>query len=782
MFSRSTNILVLSVALGLSSVAFGDQYTVNCEYPYASTTGTPSFSCPVRHVETKSGLCKWKCESTVSYTSWVISGTGVGAITGRRSYLGVTTESRKITMSERRGGVCTGDNAKNSCLSQLGPEDSWEVKRQFCPDETKAKFYAAGQQIDPTTACAYLLPENACQVSSCSVTYEDGFCDYYGTGCGDPDCCGDSRCSGRTGTPDFACYAKAYDNYNACVQNYQNQNNQNALLGPDDCYCIDDSQYFKLDPTLGQWKCQPCPDGTVQDRQGGGTSCKSICASLGPNYFYDPTKPGTGTAKCSTCSAPNVVRPTSSGTICAPECLANEVRDPTSPSGCKSACPSGMSAKKDANGNLLGCACDAAEFGGASAPRSAVQWNTVAPGRMGWKMVTGTASSSPTTRCSCALAQGSADVSAVDSADVISAATVSQANQIYGRVALTAAAGSTNYTCGCPNFNEVFQLDSSLGIYRCMPKVSGADAVLVPYDQSLTEAENGVIGSSSEQSAMKSAVLRSTQGSGGVDLSVSYSRRVWKCRTGTVRNPVTGVCESVANNWTAQNCGDGGVKDSKETILGMGPGVNWSKVVNPLLACCVADNNNDPLTGSKFQCASSAPAPNQSFDSYYDAPGGTTDTAGVAHPNRLFLVDGQTPPQPVVGFFRADGTRSNFADSLPRATLLEALSQVAARVSTLANRKDPLNVPALNGLTKDPRVKFMVRAASSFSCDPAASVATPGGVLRCAQAREVRVHYDVIDLADPAAEHRTALRTLSSIGAGGSGVPTPVDIKKLLGN
>lgn len=770
------------MVLAISGVALADQYSVSCEYPNASTTGTPSFSCPVRHVETKSGLCKWRCESTVSFTSWVISGNGVGAITGRRSYTGVTTESRKITKSERRGGICTGNNAKDDCLNQLGPEGNWEVKRQFCPDETKAKFFSAGQQVDPSSACAYLLPENACQINNCTMTYDDGFCDYSGTGCGDPDCCGDNRCAGQTGVPDFTCYAQAYTNYNACVQNYQNQNSQNALMGPDDCYCIDDSQYFKLDPTLGQWKCQPCPDGTVQDRQGGGTACKSICSSLGPNYYYDPTKSGSGTAKCSTCAPPNVVRPTSGGSICAPECLANEVRDPNSTSGCKAACPSGMSAQKDANGNLLGCSCDAAEFGGSTAPRSAVQWNTVATGKMGWKMVTGTATASPITRCSCALAHGGAEVSAVDSADVIAASIVSQANQIYGRVALTAAAGSTNYTCGCPNFNEVFQLDSSLGIYRCMPKVSGADAVLVPFDQSLSDAENGIIGASTEQAAMKNGVLRSTQGSGGIDLSISYVRRVWKCRPGTVRNAATGVCESVANNWVAQNCGDGGVKDSKDTIIGMGPGVNWSKVVNPLLACCVADNNNDPLTGAKYQCAASAPALNQSFDSYYDAAGGTTDTAGVTNPNRLFLLDGQTPAQPVVGFFRGDGSRSNFADGLSKVNYMEAMSQVAARVKVLANRADPLNVPALNGVTKDPRVRFMVRAASSFSCDPATAVATAGGVLRCSQAREVRVHYDVLDLSDPAAEHRTALRTISSVGSGGGGSPPPIDIKKLLGN
>ena len=324
-------------------------------------------------------------------------------------------------------------------------------------------------------------------------------------------------------------------------------------------------------------------------------------------------------------------------------------------------------------------------------------------------------------------------------------------------------------------------------------------------------------------------------------------RKIWKCANGTELNKETGVCQNL--DWRNHKCdesvaldlGGGLVLNSSVKTALSTSGKTWDSVVNKKLACCAGESASTFIrvdaSGStigngsviKYSCLQSIPpktvdatdaqAGITPFDKFYDA-GNTEDvkaTAGLKHPNRLYLTDASG--KPLVGFFKQDGTRCDdaqlFGANFKKSQLLEKLSIEQNGMDMTVNgvTRKVIRLPSGN-----PDCRFVVRAALETRCprnpesvnnvgvlkrlclnssgqqvacganadDPAANI-----TVRCPGALEVRVHYDVQDLGGPNAqdylagsgklEHRRpAFKNYSTLGGGGNSaggrasVPIPI--------
>jgi hypothetical protein len=112
---------------------------------------------------------------------------------------------------------------------------------------------------------------------------------------------------------------------------------------------------------------------------------------------------------------------------------------------------------------------------------------------------------------------------------------------------------------------------------------------------------------------------------------------VYECKNASASSSSSLNMTSCAPVAGAHSCGTG-------TTTSQAPagGTPVAALANKKLACCL-NGWGEPSQGPssvKLDCIQSAPISTQSFDTYYNHPGGGDADAGLPFPNRLFFVDG----------------------------------------------------------------------------------------------------------------------------------------------
>jgi hypothetical protein len=675
-------------------------------------------------------------------------------------------------------------HAKEDCggtFNSLNTDNSLRATGYFCP--LGSQYRGTNGFTDPEKECGHTNPYTLCKPG---VRDELG----YDCSAGEPypgytfkNC--QYRMYGSCSETQFKSYQSAY---NECISPIQKENQVNASKGAKDCFCshvdgdgVPDYSFMFLG---GSWKCMRCGEGMKQ-RESTGVGCESRC---GPNQQWIST-----TKSCKTCQEGEEAIHAK----CLPKCETGKVRDMIT-LGCKAVCPSGMNtveAGQDILGNkLYKCNCLDTRFETGSFRIPSKPTSITGLPIPGWRYEANITSDDSQAGCVCGT--GSNNASLFDQAFAVVPA--AGANFLpYGMVPLNSV-NSGKLVCGCPNFNEQFQLDAATGQYRCVPQLKGPkEAVaLAPISDVLDLPKSGVIVDKSNFPAQTTAYLR-----GISDMSETYSRKVWKCRPGYYLN--AGTCtlidDAIADRFA---CSDDNAQFTKSSVLnefvkisltppdGVLAGKNFDKLTNRRMACCTG-TGLDLFGNPKPDCPASNPADYEKkggFDAFYDEQGGNNAYAKVTKPNRVYLVD--AAGNKVTGIFRRDGTRCNITAAGPSAEM-EIFSEIAKRAK--ATPADPLGGPltvaAFGGAANvDKRCTTVVRTALEVACmeDTADINGTTilnsiviGGVRRCiGLPASMTIHYDIMDASNPSETHRGVFKNINSTENGS--LAAPVDMQRFI--
>jgi len=708
--------------------------------------------------------CDLNCNYEESATPWSLDPKRLPSITGKR----VAMSSSTLTVKYISGNTSCNckDPSLKTCASRYGLVETSMVKYAMtCPRGSKYEN-RDGLGSGTTSACQKII--NDCEerakdkyMNQCNADYAEAMASRDSTD--DPLL----PCMRPTTMPCEE--SAALQSYESCIDS--------LVKGKSDCFCVNKGDptsgggdTFKFDTHTADWKCVSCPEGTKSDPYTG-VGCVSVCSDT--TQAWNPK-----TRKCEDCD----------GDVFQGECLPKcdtEMRRNLDTGKCERFCPPSMFTKligKNPDGsNQYECTCEGGKFS-PSAPRSPVRLTSIPGfGTQGWAFnpdkISGDVSGAG---CACSDFTDSPHVSIYDVSGVIDQP--DGGRYPYGRVAVPQAASSL-FVCACPNFNERFQLDSVTGKYRCVSALSGSDEnalVLREIPESKPLANYGVDPAKSEAADQRMAYLR-TSGMEGIEASVPYHRKVWRCASGYVAG-ADGKCKKIEGAaWDSQKCADGDTQVTassqlNSSVVTMLKGEDFSKVVNKLLACCLSDRV-DPKSGEKFHCAQTQMKGN--FDSYYDQAGSPDFGVSDPYPTRLFLVN--TNRRPVVGFYRENGSRCGFMSGETHARQLQLLSDGihAKSVKNLTGKVTPQDVT---------QCRFAVRAALEVTCPPATYVEgegyqaleMPSGVIRCPRAEEVKIHYEIVDFG-PSADAKVKRFAFSPISTEQDGETVGIDVAKLIG-
>ncbi len=789
----------------------------------------PATSCGFWHMSmrNKFGNCNASCDIGEVWQDWESIVKGSSGVTGKRMTSVKSTAKYRMAGFWAQGGC--SDNNENAARTYCGSEvanlngGAPSQTNYYCPDAEKAEYRNQGaivsascDQFNPANHCSQYEPQYNCNNyfmygGSCTSLFPAGEEEY---------CCGSSE------------YYADQMEYNQCYNTYQTQYNScvNQLVaGETECYCKQTGgvpMYYKFDTSVGAWRCRKCSDdypaGYVEDPTNG-SSCKAPCNA---GMSWD--------AVTNTCINDCENRPGMSEVLigssreCLPDCAPNETRPPGE-RACKKLCPDGM----DVSNGL--CVCSAPNFNNSGTPYTRVPveprtlsttpfpaWAAAPPILANGSTTTGFA-------CGCSMPGSPVQVAVHDTYEAIISPSASAfpvtSRPAYGIVGvMTSAAGAANaqYSCGCPNFNEKFEVVG--GVARCVPKIAPAAAngeglVLAPVDQSrlTTLADRtlqGIRDAFSDRVTAPFAMLRSQ--SSGTDLAMSYARKVWRCADGYKLNGNGTACVRKGQtpaDILAESCSDTAPGTTIASSLFVPATVQgqFANLTNRNLACCLSRKPND-TTPAKYHCLGtdaqayeSAPGAGDGFNNFYNAgSAGGQDWNGLAFPNRFFLRDSNG--RAVTGIYRKDGSRCNLIDGLPANVQLGALNTVIANAQANRSANPFAGIAGVTASARDQQeCRFVLRTAIEMSC-PANIAPGPGVALnsmefpatsgqyrsayaglpantvrRCFTPSAIRVHYELRDMSDSSKTGTVVHRSISSVGANGEATNT-LDPAKVLGN
>ena len=309
--------------------------------------------------------------------------------------------------------------------------------------------------------------------------------------------------------------------------------------------------------------------------------------------------------------------------------------------------------------------------------------------------------------------------------------------------------------------------------------------------------------------------------------SVVFGTTQCACKAGTHWNGdscVAGVATARTNcpvpggigGWQQHECSaKPSTCEPSDLPVGVPNGTVFDDLVNPMVACCGRGWGENAGAGSKLDCLEAVPPgpaglsagpPDLRWNTFYrfymydgstGAGPASLRTAGLSHPNELFLVQNGVP---LNGFYDQTGHRCKYRDSatkadLTSATYLTAQAQMDLIRNALTKRKLPAGPADL--VDVDPYCCAVVTFALERTCPEnnivggtqVAMSVTVGGVTyrRCTAAKQMRIHYGVIDLCDPNVVGRARFRTATSVQevdpAQASIVTVdPIDIQNLISN
>jgi hypothetical protein len=727
----------------------------------------------------------YTCVGRVTTGAWAID---PSVFTNKRAWAATsrfhyTTEGcGRITISYNPGSTPTSSNdtwapgsgnvapvhAQDNCAGSL---DSWNINAAsaqgfFCP--LGAKFRSiSGVYTNPYDACSQYDPFSRCPAYWEDSTHHE--CSDYSLGC--------------TYLPHGACSDSDFNSYvaqyNSCITPITQNNIDNQGVGYDDCFCTHESngvRDYGFQFANGVWKCLQCAEGMKQ-RDSTGVGCVSRCA----------VNQAWVNGGCQACPSGQEAFNAKCVAVC--NSALGQVRDLDS-GVCKSVCPSGMAATQsgaDANGKpLYSCGCNDTRFEAGSYRVPALPTGIAGMTSPAW--IYSAALSPNNTDAGCACGDAAKNASLYDQTYAIAAALPTGIP--YGLVPMN----STNpgkFVCGCPNYNEKYVLDSTLGHFRCVPQISGVGVGLLAVSNPADLPGSGVFAAKSDSISQARALLR-----GAGDMTDNYTRRVWKCRPGFYLN---GTSCDVINDAVADKfaCTDDASQVVPSSVLntavgaalapgGALAGTPFAKLTNKRIACC-AQNSAIAASVTKPACVESVlggfPG---GFDGYYDVAGGDNAASKIDHPNRIYLLD--AGGRIVTGLFRSsDGTRCNLSGVNGPSAEMDIFSTIAARAKVDPDHAldSPATIAAFGGKA-DQRCNQLVRAALEATCkldqfdaDGNANWIMISGQKRCVGSpASLVVHYDIIDLRNPGQLRRAQFRTLSSENPGT--LANPIDMKALL--
>jgi|GEM_PF-3233399 len=243
--------------------------------------------------------------------------------------------------------------------------------------------------------------------------------------------------------------------------------------------------------------------------------------------------------------------------------------------------------------------------------------------------------------------------------------------------------------------------------------------------------------------------------------------------------PGLGPCSAIpaGSNWNTHGCGVGGANcaPSDMPVPAPTPGAVFDHLTNKMSACCGHGWGENSASAQKLDCVEAkAPASptTQTFVDFYafaDTNPVTSDltTAGIAHPNELFVVDKNGIPYN--GFYTDGAIRCTYQDSITHANVkLKASDQLDLFRTALAARKLPVGP----GPIVDPKCCNLIIFALERICPKSSSIAgvtvaktdTIGTVTarRCTAAKQMKIDFGLIDLCDPMVTRRTRFRVATS--------------------
>jgi hypothetical protein len=704
---------------------------------------------------------------TYEYAKCVRRGGGAKYIPGSSA-----TSANDDWTSNSGGNI---QHAKDNCAGTLNSFNlnAGDAKGFFCPLGSKFRGIG-GVYTNPFQACAQYDP-----YARCPGYWDDG-----SGGC-DPD--NFDLCTykphGNCSDSQFASYQTQYKN---CLEPIKASNVDNQGLGYDDCFCSHETNGIRdygFLFTNGIWKCLKCADGMKQ-RDDTGVGCVSRC----------PANQAWVNNSCQSC--PSGQEAFNAKCVAACNADIGQVRN-LDTGKCEMACPSGMTATRsgtDSAGKpIYSCGCNNPRFEAGTVRVPSIPRGIANVSSPAWLYEANLTADNIDAGCTCGDAANNSSL--FDQSFAI-AGDINPATRLpYGMVPMTSPTDATKLVCGCPNYNELYQLDPATGYFSCRPQITGAAAtavVLTAVSNPADRAGSGIVDAKSTFPTQSRALLR-----GAGDMSDAYTRRVWTCAPGFYLNG--NQCDPVESAPDKFACTDDANQITPSSVLnssiaqalapgGALAGKTFDKITNRRLACCVQDSGVNP----KPVCAESSLRAfidgGGTFDDYYDVPGGDNAAAKITFPNRVYLTD--ATGRAVTGLFRAsDGTRCNLPAAGGPSAEMSIYSDIARRSRVPATQNNALGSPATVaafGGAVDPRCNQVIRAALDVTCDanPLDAFGNPttitiAGVRRCVGApTSIVVHYDIIDLTNPGQTRRATFRDLSSTRNGT--LATPLDMKSLL--
>lgn len=238
-------------------------------------------------------------------------------------------------------------------------------------------------------------------------------------------------------------------------------------------------------------------------------------------------------------------------------------------------------------------------------------------------------------------------------------------------------------------------------------------------------------------------------------------------------SPCTNLSFLVRNS-----CGPG-VSGGANSLRSDDVPITTTNSINLKLACCLNGwKSRSASPGDyKLDCIQNWPqGSNTTFDALYSA---TSDAAGVT----ARYVPRDAAGVPIVGFYRANGTRCNFTGSNAQLiTAMETAITTAAVAGAAGGTLPTFGSPA----AADPRCGLVLRAALKVTCpnpDPSLaynqiegrSITMVSGTIRCRAAESIRPVFDLRDVSNPRLVGRSRLPgfTMMEARVGNQNQPQP---------